>query len=215
MGGPRAAQEASSHQDWSRAHEPCNNSEMLSGSKPYCSIITRTLLRERRRTRGIRCHIGTHRRPLLRPTPRAQAAAPRPSIPHNPPPIIYTYNSACKRQPYKVRPTCEENHFSTRETYCFILTVPSTYQYLILSCPPLVQVRLYIELKSLEIRTEVWQEPAEILGEEGGRDEDGLNPLEARWNHEPLDHTRSRGRDRLENGCPYSRQDGVAFNVST
>lgn len=71
---------------------------------------------------------------------------------------------------------------------------------------------MYVELKSLEIRTEVWQEPNEVLTDGDGREE-RLNPLEARWNHEPVDHTRSRGRDRLEHGCPYSREDDVEFNV--
>lgn len=78
--------------------------------------------------------------------------------------------------------------------------------------PPGLQLRLYIELKSLEIRTEVWEEPVEVLGE-GKGSEERLNPLEARWNHEPLDHTRSGGRGRLDYGCSYSREDGVEFKV--
>lgn len=76
--------------------------------------------------------------------------------------------------------------------------------------PACLQLRLYVELKSLEIRTETWQETLD--GQEGGA-EARFNPLEAGWNHEPLDHTRSRGRDRLDYGCPYSRADDVEFNV--
>lgn len=75
---------------------------------------------------------------------------------------------------------------------------------------------MYIELKSIEIRTEV-QDMSRMGGTEGREAgaRDSRNPLEASWNHEPLDHTRSRGKDRLEFGCPYSREDGVEFNVRT
>lgn len=76
---------------------------------------------------------------------------------------------------------------------------------------------MYIELKSLEIRTDVQQKPTGATEEEGEEEEreERLNPLEASWNHEPLDHTRSRGKGRLEYGCPYSREDGVESNVRT
>lgn len=81
-------------------------------------------------------------------------------------------------------------------------------------CLPVGQLRLYVELKRLEIRTEAWKEPPVVLGEQQeGAEEKHLNPLEAHWNHEPLDHTKKRRQDRLEHGCPYSRQDGVELKV--
>lgn len=72
---------------------------------------------------------------------------------------------------------------------------------------------MYIELKSIEIRTEV-EESSKTGGTEG-REAESQNPLEETWNHEPLDHTKSTGKDRLVYGCPYSREDGVKFNVRT
>lgn len=80
---------------------------------------------------------------------------------------------------------------------------------------PASQLRMYIELKSIEIRTEVQQESSTTEGTEDPEAGNGesQNPLEAGWNHEPLDYTRSRGEGRLEYGCPYSREKGVTFNV--
>lgn len=86
---------------------------------------------------------------------------------------------------------------------------------------PNAQFRVFIELKSIEIRTEVQQLPAKKQGERGKGEGASVrhHPLEANWNHEPLDHTRSRGQGRLEYGCPFSRRAGedsiVRYRVSS
>lgn len=79
------------------------------------------------------------------------------------------------------------------------------------------QFRVFIEVKSIEIRTEVHQPPVEGKGKPGVRDDEDVrhHPLEANWNHEPLDHTRSGGQGRLEYGCPFSRRAGEDSIVST
>ncbi|CAM9477458.1 unnamed protein product, partial [Ectocarpus sp. 12 AP-2014] len=66
------------------------------------------------------------------------------------------------------------------------------------------QFGVYIEVKHIEIRVQTAETTEDQEQEQEQRD-----PLEANWNHEPLDHTKSHGQGRLEYGCPYSRLDGT------
>ena len=64
------------------------------------------------------------------------------------------------------------------------------------------QLQVYIELKSIEIRTET--------DTAVGDDADAVEEL---WNQEPLDHTRHQGAGRADYGCPFSSEDGPSFEV--
>lgn len=69
------------------------------------------------------------------------------------------------------------------------------------------QLRVFIDLKAIEIRTEVAEEP-------DANDKDANVDLAASWNQEPLDFTRYQGEARAQFGCLVSRSQRSKLQAS-